>query len=68
MKTQAFRVLAAGDFPAHRTIRDFRAQHLVEFTESQLESQPNSRRTCLTKPSQASSTRSNTSSNPRSPP
>ena len=29
----AFRVLAAGNFPAHRTIRDFRALHLVEFTE-----------------------------------
>lgn len=29
----AFRVLAAHNFPAHRTIRDFRAQHLVEFTE-----------------------------------
>lgn len=29
----AFRVLAADNFPAHRTIRDFRAQHLGEFTE-----------------------------------
>jgi IS5 family transposase len=29
----AFRVLAADNFPAHRTIRDFRAQHLAEFTE-----------------------------------
>lgn len=29
----AFRVLGAHNFPAHRTIRDFRAQHLVEFTE-----------------------------------
>ncbi len=29
----AFRVLAAGNFPAHRTIRDFRALHLSEFTE-----------------------------------
>lgn len=29
----AFRVLAAGNFPAHRTIRDFRALHLNEFTE-----------------------------------
>jgi transposase len=29
----AFRVLAAGNFPAHRTIRDFRALHLAEFTE-----------------------------------
>ena len=29
----AFRVLAAHNFPAHRTIRDFRAQHLAEFTE-----------------------------------
>lgn len=28
----AFRVLAADNFPAHRTIRDFRALHLVEFT------------------------------------
>ena len=28
-----FRVLAAGNFPAHRTIRDFRALHLAEFTE-----------------------------------
>src|SRR5690606_16066643 len=26
----AFRVLAAGNFPAHRTIRDFRAIHLQE--------------------------------------
>lgn len=29
----AFRVLAAENFPAHRTIRDFRALHLVEFVE-----------------------------------
>lgn len=29
----AFRVLAADNFPAHRTIRDFRALHLTEFTE-----------------------------------
>ena len=29
----AFRVLAASNFPAHRTIRDFRALHLAEFTE-----------------------------------
>ena len=29
----AFRVLAADNFPAHRTIRDFRALHLGEFTE-----------------------------------
>lgn len=29
----AFRVLAADNFPAHRTIREFRAQHLAEFTE-----------------------------------
>ena len=29
----AFRVLAAGNFPAHRTIRDFRALHLNEFNE-----------------------------------
>ena len=29
----AFRVLAAGNFPAHRTIREFRAVHLSEFTE-----------------------------------
>ncbi len=29
----AFRVLAAENFPAHRTIRDFRALHLIEFTE-----------------------------------
>jgi transposase len=29
----AFRVLAANNFPAHRTIRDFRALHLTEFTE-----------------------------------
>lgn len=29
----AFRVLAAGNFPAHRTIRDFRALHLAEFTQ-----------------------------------
>jgi transposase len=29
----AFRVLGADNFPAHRTIRDFRALHLKEFTE-----------------------------------
>jgi hypothetical protein len=29
----AFRVLAADNFPADRTIRDFRALHLGEFTE-----------------------------------
>jgi transposase len=29
----AFRVLAAGNFPAHRTIRDFRAFHLKELAE-----------------------------------
>jgi len=29
----AYRVLAAENFPAHRTIRDFRALHLSEFTE-----------------------------------
>ena len=29
----AFRVLAADNFPAHRTIRDFRALHLEEFTQ-----------------------------------
>ena len=29
----AFRVLAAENFPAHRTIREFRALHLSEFTE-----------------------------------
>jgi transposase len=29
----AFRVLAAGNFPAHRTIRDFRAIHLQELGE-----------------------------------
>ena len=29
----AFRVLAAGNFPAHRTIRDFRAFHLKELGE-----------------------------------
>jgi len=29
----AFRVLAAGNFPAHRTIRDFRAMHLKELSE-----------------------------------
>lgn len=29
----AFRVLAADNFPAHRTIRAFRALHLAEFTE-----------------------------------
>jgi len=29
----AFRVLAADNFPAHRTIRDFRALHLKEFTD-----------------------------------
>lgn len=29
----AFRVLAADNFPADRTIRDFRALHLKEFTE-----------------------------------
>jgi len=29
----AFRVLAAGNFPAHRTIREFRAFHLLELSE-----------------------------------
>jgi len=29
----AFRVLGASNFPAHRTIREFRALHLQEFTE-----------------------------------
>jgi transposase len=29
----AFRVLAAGNFPAHRTIRDFRAFHLRELSD-----------------------------------
>jgi transposase len=29
----AFRVLGADNFPAHRTIRDFRALHLAEFSE-----------------------------------
>ena len=29
----AFRLLAAGNFPAHRTIRDFRAFHLKELSE-----------------------------------
>src|SRR5690606_17182494 len=29
----AFRVLAASNFPAHRTIRDFRANHLQEFSD-----------------------------------
>src|SRR5690606_29945290 len=29
----AFRMLAAGNFPAHRTIRDFRAFHLKELSE-----------------------------------
>jgi transposase len=29
----AFRVLAAGNFPAHRTIREFRAWHLKELSE-----------------------------------
>jgi transposase len=29
----AFRVLAAGNFPAHRTIREFRALHLQELSE-----------------------------------
>ena len=29
----AFRVIAAENFPAHRTIREFRALHLSEFTE-----------------------------------
>ena len=29
----AFRVLGADNFPAHRTVRDFRALHLNEFTE-----------------------------------
>lgn len=29
----AFRVLGAGNFPAHRTIRDFRANHLQELSE-----------------------------------
>ncbi len=29
----AFRVLGAGNFPAHRTIREFRSLHLAEFTQ-----------------------------------
>ena len=29
----SLRVLAAGNFPAHRTIRDFRALHLKELSE-----------------------------------
>lgn len=29
----AFRILAAGNFSAHRTIRDFRAHHLQEFSK-----------------------------------
>ena len=29
----AFRVLGANNFPAHRTIRQFCALHLAEFTE-----------------------------------
>jgi Transposase domain (DUF772) len=29
----AFRVLAAGNFPAHRTIREFRAFHLMELSD-----------------------------------
>ena len=29
----AFQMLAADNFAAHRTIRDFRALHLAEFTE-----------------------------------
>lgn len=29
----AFRVLAAGNFPAHRTLRAFRQRHLAEFSE-----------------------------------
>ncbi|OYV30178.1 MAG: IS5/IS1182 family transposase, partial [Thiomonas sp. 20-64-5] len=29
----AFRMLAAGNFPKHRTIRDFRALHLKEFSD-----------------------------------
>jgi len=29
----AFRVLAAGNFPGHRTIRDFRAFHLLELSQ-----------------------------------
>jgi transposase len=29
----AFRLLGAGNFPKHRTICDFRAQHLAEFTD-----------------------------------
>ena len=29
----AYRVLAAGNFPAHRTIADFRQQHLTEFEQ-----------------------------------
>jgi hypothetical protein len=29
----AFRVLGAGNFPAHRTISDFRAFHLQELSE-----------------------------------
>lgn len=33
MRMLPFRVLAADNFPAHRTIREFRALHLNEFTE-----------------------------------
>ena len=29
----AFRMLGAGNFPKHRTIRDFRALHLLELIE-----------------------------------
>jgi transposase len=29
----AFRMLGAGNFPKHRTIRDFRAQHLLELSD-----------------------------------
>ena len=29
----AFRMLGAGNFPKHRTIRDFRALHLLELSE-----------------------------------
>ena len=45
----AFWVLAADNFPVHRTIRDFLALHLVEFTELFTKVVRLARETCLVK-------------------
>jgi hypothetical protein len=46
----AFRVLPVSNFPAHRTIREFRALHLSEFTELFVEVQRLAREISLAKP------------------